>query len=492
MKKSLRRQLILLMISVVAGALLLIGLLNYAFLGRFYRQQKIQTIAGAYNVINRSIDTEDPDSFLENLTSISSQNNLEILITDAAFTPFCAIPAENKEMESRLFGYYTGLYRDEKQELYTSDRFRIQNSVTRSDLSYLELWGDLDDGNIVLIRTPMEAIRESVSLSNRFYAFGGILAILCTAILTWFLARRFTAPLRELTEISSSMTALNFNARYKVREKGGNEIDELGEHFNKMSDQLAGTITDLKNANLALQKDVEEKEAIDRMRVDFLNNVSHELKTPITLIGGYAEGLRDGIAEDPESRAEYLDVIIDESAKMDLLVRQLLSLSKLESGNEKPELAVFDLTQLIRESLRTMAVYEKQNGIRFLFKEEGPVPVWGDAYRIEEVLRNYLTNAVHYALHEKVVEIRVIKEEDLVTVSVFNTGDPIPEVDLPHIFEKFYRVDKSRSREYGGTGLGLSIVKAVMDAHGQTCGARNYDNGVAFYFTLEAADDRDH
>lgn len=161
----------------------------------------------------------------------------------------------------------------------------------------------------------------------------GILIITVSAVILWAVTKRITNPISELTVLSSRMKNLDFDAKYKCR--AGNEIDELGENFNKMSEELEKTISELKSVNNQLQKDIENKIRIDQQRQEFLNNVSHELKTPIALVQGYAEGLKENISDDPESREFYCDVIMDEAAKMNKLVKNLLTLNHLEEGRDE-------------------------------------------------------------------------------------------------------------------------------------------------------------
>ena len=253
-----------------------------------------------------------------------------------------------------------------------------------------------------------------------------------------------------------------------------------------MSDNLEHAVEDLKTANTKLQKDIEQKTQIDDMRKEFLSNVSHELKTPIALIQGYAEGLKDCINDDPESRDFYCDVIIDESGKMNTMVKQLLTLNQLEFGNDLVSMARFNLTELVNGVIQSAKVMIQQAQVRVEFEQEDPVWVWGDEFKIEEVVTNYLTNAIHHAEGEKIISVHCQERNGVVTTCVFNTGSPIPEDSLDKIWIKFYKVDKARTRAYGGSGIGLSIVKAIMDAHHQKCWAENQENGVAFYFTLES------
>ena len=222
------------------------------------------------------------------------------------------------------------------------------------------------------------------------------------------------------------------------------------------------------------------------MRQEFLANVSHELKTPIALIQGYAEGLQENINDDPESREFYCEVIVDEADKMNKMVKKLLSLNQLEFGNGQVHLEHFDLNSVIQSVVNASEILFRQQGVTLSFcPSEEPLMVWADEYMIEEVVNNYVSNALNHVKYDKKIEIKTIQQGDHICTSVFNTGDPIPEEDLEKIWTKFYKVDKARTREYGGNGIGLSIVKAVMDAHNQRYGVRNYDNGVEFWFELD-------
>ena len=221
------------------------------------------------------------------------------------------------------------------------------------------------------------------------------------------------------------------------------------------------------------------------MRQEFLSNVSHELKTPIALIQGYAEGLQDGIIDDPEDRKFYCDVIVDEADKMNRMVRRLLDLNQLEFGNERVEMSCFDITELIKGVVNANMLLADTDGITISFAQDEPVHVWGDEFKVEEVITNYLSNAMHYAAGAKQVRIYYEQRKKLLRVCVYNSGSNIPEEELDKIWIKFYKVDKARTREYGGSGIGLSIVKAIMNSMHQECGVYNVEDGVVFWMELE-------
>ena len=195
------------------------------------------------------------------------------------------------------------------------------------------------------------------------------------------------------------------------------------------------------------------------------------------------------VNDDPESREFYCEVIMDEADKMNRMVKKLLTLNQLEFGTNAITLERFDLTELIEGVLNASGILLEQQGILLTFSEKEPVYVWGDEFMVEEVFCNYLSNAIHYASGEKQIHVFYEKKESCVRVSVFNTGEQIPETDLDKIWTKFYKVDKARTREYGGNGIGLSIVKATMEVLHRECGVRNRENGVEFWFELDTGNE---
>ena len=221
-------------------------------------------------------------------------------------------------------------------------------------------------------------------------------------------------------------------------------------------------------------------------KLGILSNVTHELKTPIALIQGYAEGLKDNISDDPESSEYYCEVIMDEAMKMNNMVKKLLSLNQIESGNNAIEFNHFDIAAVIKSVVQSFDIVGQQKKVKFVFDDTKEWYVWADEYMMEEVITNYISNAVNHVKEPNRIEISIQMVRDgVIRVLVFNTGDNIPEEDLENIWSKFYKVDKARTREYGGNGIGLSIVKAIMDAHNQNYGVINKENGVEFWFECD-------
>ena len=496
-KYSINRQFAFIFIALMSGTILLCWFLNNIFLKEYYIKNKQSVLMDAYEKLNEAanqgtIDTEDFDLELQMLCG---RYNMDILVLDVDSK---MIKYTGNDPESARLQLWDNLFLQENQStpdgkrqetkktLVETDKYRIKivRDKRMNNNENIEMWGSLDNGNMFLIRTALESIRDSVSIANRFLAYVGIFAVLASGIIIWVISRKITKPILELADISEKMTHLDFDAHYSGNTK--NEIALLGENFNKMSEALEQTISELKTANNELTNDIQKKEKIEEMRTEFISNVSHELKTPIALIQGYAEGLQEGISDDEESRNFYCSVICDEAAKMNTMVKKLLTLNELEFGSETVAMERFDLITLVKNCVQSSQILLEQNNICVNIQEPSEtLSVWGDEFKIEEVVTNYLTNAINHCDEHKKVEITFEINDGKVRTSVFNSGIPIPEDSIEHIWEKFYKVDKARTRAYGGSGVGLSIVKAIMDSMNQKFGVTNFDNGVMFWFELE-------
>mgnify|MGYP000917592025 CR=1 FL=1 len=521
-KHSIKKQFAGIFIGLMAGTILLCWFINSTLLESYYIQNKQKALQSAYERINAASTDGNltSEKFDIELQKICGRYNISMVVMDAdaqavkassndykmltkqlldnlfsSFGPGAVMDEEKKERtqeeELGLYhgedgpGFFQGLWQ-ESAVIEQAENYVVKNAMDpRTQTEYLEMWGVLDNGNLFLLRTPKEGIRDSVRIANRFLAYVGIFAAVASGIIIWFVSRKITEPILELADISARMTDLDFEVKYTG--SGHNEIAMLGEHINQLSEALERTISELKTANNELTSDLARKTEMDEMRKEFLSNVSHELKTPIALIQGYAEGLREGINEDEESRNFYCDVIMDEAAKMNTMVKKLMTLNQLESGNDVVSMERFNVTELIRSCVQSGELLAKQNGIIVRMEETPDIYVWADEFKTEEVFINYFSNAVNHCLGEKTIHVKLTAQDQKVRISVFNTGMPIPEECIPHLWEKFYKVDKARTREYGGSGVGLSIVKAIMDSMNQHFGVCNYENGVEFWFELETS-----
>lgn len=491
MKKSIKIRLAVTYIGIMCLSLAVMLLVNSLFLEKFYLRKKTESLKKVYNTMNDTSDTRYYSSLAddEKFKQYCDENNLSMIVVEDVTSRILFAYAKNSErLYSEIqFGVLDDFVRGKREILEATDNYIVEKKTDDvKAMDSVNMVGVLDNGNGFLITTPAQSLKDSALISNVFYLYIGLFTIFISSVVIWFISRHITRPLQQLSELSKEMANLNFDAKYTSTSE--DEIGVLGNNLNRMSGELEKTISELRTANNELQKDIEKKEQTDEMRKEFLSNVSHELKTPIALIQGYAEGLQECINDDQESREFYCDVIIDEAAKMNNMVKKLLSLNQLEFGNDTVNMERFDLTELVKGVVQSAQLLASQKEAEIRFLQEEPISVWGDEFKIEEVVTNYVSNALNHVDFEKKIEIKAVKRGDVVRLSVFNTGARIPEEDLDKIWIKFYKVDKARTREYGGSGIGLSIVKAIMDSMNQKCGVINYENGVEFWFELACGD----
>ncbi|CUX45059.1 sensor histidine kinase [Clostridium sp. C105KSO13] len=487
MTHSIRRQMMVVFVGLIVFILVLIFAANSGFLEEYYILHKQADLTGTYTVINKAVTNEsiDTGSVVEKLTHQTERANISAVVmrTDGTVI-FSTVKDKDSPLYLKLLAYMFDKNKDTGKILQSTESYQIYKTRDfMTQIDYLEMWGALSDTTIFVMRSPLESIRESADLANKFLVYMGMFAIILGSILVSYFSRKITDPIKELVGLSQRMTNLDFEARYTSG--GDNEIGVLGRNFNAMSTRLERTISELKGVNNQLQADIEEKEKLENMRNEFLGNVSHELKTPIALIQGYAEGLKEGVSDDPESREFYCDVIMDEANKMNQMVRNLLTLNQLEFGAHDLEFERFDVVGMIQGVITSCEILIQQAEASVDFIADEKVYVWADEFKTEQVIRNYLTNAIHHVENEKRIEIRVISKMETVRVTVFNSGKSIPKEDLGKLWDKFYKVDKAHTREYGGNGIGLSIVKAIMDSFHQQYGVNNFENGVEFWFELD-------
>ena len=492
--KSVRVKLFFTLSVIVVLIIALLIVMNSIVLETFYTVSKISAVKKEYNIINHLYNTEDP-SVLTQIRRDALANNFDILVEDENYM-FLFSTNENFtrmiEQNSNITDHLKVIQRNKQQILYSDDNMTIKKIITNG-LNCILLSGDLDNGFKLYIQIPISAIEESVRISNNLLLIIGMIAIVIAGIAASFVSRKFTKPILELNAIANKMSKLDFSQRYELTESE-DEINELGNSINIMSEKLEKTIGQLRSSNLALERDIEEKSKIDEMRKQFISDVSHELKTPIALIQGYAEGLIENVNVDDESRKYYAEVILDESNKMDKLVRQLLELMKLEYGKREFNNAEFNICELIQEVIRKCNVMIQEKKIsKVKFDADKPIMVFADEFYIEQAFTNYLTNAIKHVKEvdgEKYIEIKIKENADKnnVRISVFNTGDNLSDEDLERIWKRFYKVDESRNRSDGGTGIGLALVKAIMNNYNSKYGAINKKNGIEFYFDIQTID----
>ena len=488
--KSVRVKLFITLSVVILIIISFLILVNNFVFGRFYLYSKRQTLKSVYKTVNEYYNNAQSGDLESELEQIAIQNNFDILIRNeqnvnvyTSNDDFFSTFGQMNEMTSR---FDTGA----GEMIEKSDNYVIKKiKDNKNGITYVLLASTLDNGYLLYIRIPITSIQESVKISNKFLYLMAGFAILLAAIIVSYVSRKFTDPILELNAIAKKMANLDFSHKYKLT-GADDEINNLGKSINLMSDKLEKTIKQLRSTNIELEKDIEEKSQIDEMRKSFISDVSHELKTPIALIQGYSEGLLENVNSDEESRKFYAEVILDETNKMDKLVKQLLELMKLEYGKREFNDTEFNIVELEKEVVRKSKVMLEERNVEVEFETEDEINVTADDFYIEQVISNYLTNAIKHVKEvdgKKIIRItnKINKKNNKVRISVFNTGDNIAEENINRIWNRFYKIDESRNRNDGGTGIGLSFVKAIMNNYKNDYGVINKEDGVEFYFELE-------
>ena len=491
MSNKINRQIVGLIVLIILGSLVVVSILSSCFLGDYYIFEKRKDMAVLYNTISDKCDKGVlyGQDYEAEIAALFDGFSVNCVVTGASGEPLISSNTNSEILLNQL--NYSMFSNDESVHVINkNDEYEIFTQVyPGSSDDYLILMGLLPDGNIIFIRATLSAMEHTSSITNKFFIHMVFIAIILTTILSHFVIARFTRPLFNIIDITKRIANFDFEAKYKPQAIY-NEMDDLGEHVNEMSTTLKRAISQLRTANESLKHDLEVREETENMRKEFVSNVSHELKTPIALIQGYAEGLQEGIMDDESSRQIYLDIIIDEANKMNRLVREMLILNQLEAGQMNMDMVDFDVTEMIDSVVDSNKINFEAQNISYSFINKEPCMVHADEFLVEQVITNFISNAIHYVLNENIINVRYdFVKKGKVRISVFNSGNNIAKKDIKHIWEKFYKADKARSREYGGSGIGLSVVKATMELMHEKFGVENLPNGVEFWFELTLVKD---
>lgn len=436
--------------------------------------------------IGEDINNCSPGSitYLFDLNSIAVNNNIDFeIVNSEQFVSYSSITSEIQSGESlNPQSEFSTMLETDKYSIYIdSEDFEIRQKPATNAYYYI-LSYPLQTGETAYIYSEVADVENIVYVAGRVFTFISILTLILFTLIFYLLVAKFTRPLVEMNDITKDMAALNFER--KCKNYGSDEIGELGTSINTLSDTLDATLLDLKDKNEQLEKDIEKQQALDNARKSFIDNVSHELKTPIAIISGYAEGVCEGISNDPEVIKEYCKIINDESKKMNTLVLELLELSKLENRVQPFMPEYFSIGQLISSLINHLKLQFEQKSITVKNSVPDELRCCGQIDKIEIVLKNYITNAISHCNGEKIIEINYADNGDCYEISVFNTGEHIGESDIKEIWDSFFRADKSHARSENRFGLGLSIVKSIMEKHSCKYAVKNIKNGVMFTFEI--------
>lgn len=364
----------------------------------------------------------------------------------------------------------------------TDNSFRLcQDTTAQRNTVYLEGTWKTESGLTIKIYKVKTVVDISTRIAVIFISVIAMLVLAVAFTLITIYIHQLTKPLREMSIITKNMSKLDFSK--KCEPNNITELSVLSDSINEMSTSLENALVDLRQKNKKLQDDIEQEKTIDNLRKVFISGVSHELKTPIAIIQGYADGLQVFLETDHDMAVKYCDTIISETERMNNLVMKLLEIIKYESGEYNMLFENFNLRETIDSWFMRNEELLKEKGITAINEIDPEFIAYGDTFIIPTVVNNYISNAVSHVKAPMI--IRASAKEisgDRYRVSIFNTGDPIEQKDIEQIWNSFYRADKAMSRSQGRFGLGLAIVAAIQKLHGQDYGVINHNDGVEFWF----------
>lgn len=468
MKRSIKINLFILFAILMTILIAATILLNVFFLEKYYVIKNKESLSKiATNVIN---EMQTNSNFLGYIENLDRSEGVSIAVADRNYEIRYSSYAEKKNVKPRLPREQEELIVNKASNISRNPIYTTITKEGQTKLIYITL---LESEEYVILTKSMKGIKESVAISNQFYCIVGVFMLIIGSIVMFRFAGKVTKPIIEISEIAKDISDLRFDRKIEVY--SSDEIGVLAQSINSVSDKLRVSIDELKN-------DIEFQKTLSR-------NMSHELKTPIGVIKGYAEGLVFGVAEDAKMREQYIDVIIAECDRMDGLVTEMLELSKLEAENYHLENVVeFDLKYLLSSIEQRFAMQIEEAKIRMVIECEQKIRIHANYTLMERALSNLVSNAIKYNDDNRYILIKAQNLTQMVQITIYNTCLPLKEKELNKLFDTFYKSDKARTRGGGGHGLGLSIVKSIVLLHGGSIHAKSVHDGIEFEIQLPMTD----
>lgn len=486
-KFGLKYILILTVGCILALNFLLVALFGKLFIGKIYLMKTQQQLIDAFDAVD-STNEVNSASLME-----VERKNIQIIIispdTSEELYNTRASSQQEDFSQNLVTQIQEGLANAPGEHFYLSEREIRFKTTSGTDLLLgrnITLDGILSSGNYIEVSASYEPIVTSAAIALSFTLFTGLATLLLGLILISKIAGIITTPVEQMNVVAKRISEFDFSSQCEVTMD--NEISDLAKSINKISTDMQKYISELKQANQNLIQDISKREQLEQARKNLISNISHDLKTPISIISGYAEGLKVGMARTDQQKSEYCDVICDEADRMLQLIAKFLELNRLESGVIKLDMEEFDVTEVLDSLIQMFSINTSKRGVTIEKNYVHGATVFSDCVSVEQILTNYIQNAIQFVDDGGIIRISVAKNTNSWSISVFNTGSHISDEDLSHIWESFYKSDRSRQRQNGESGLGLAIVRGNMQLLGMPYGAENLPDGVEFYITLPMPD----
>lgn len=465
--KGIRSKLWTGMMLLVILMLLLLWLFQIVFLEQFYKGIQLNRIIDRSEVLTMALAESDglaiDFEMLEKLETFAFKNNLNLEVVDQRGGSIIQITSGSEQQSP------AGFRKSIRELASRSLKGEIVNTVIEHPRFKNQFWvlampimNDTIKGSLIL-SGPIEPVEETASILKQQLVYITGILLVAAFVLAFVISRHFSKPLFEISKAAKAMSKGDFSVRIKT-----NRNDEIG--------QLANDINEM---GKSLGK-------VDELRKELVANISHELRTPLSLIKGYAETIKDVTGENPEKRQKQLGIIIDESDRLAVLIRDVLDLSQLESGVVPMEARCFDLTSKVHGISQRFKDVAGDKGIVILTDIESETMVYSDESKIEQILYNLIGNALIHSKTSPEIMIKATQEDHHIKVEIIDSGIGIPEEELSYIWDRFYKSADSKSGQTQGTGLGLAIVRRIFEAQGIRYGVESRPGkGTTFWFELK-------
>lgn len=411
------------------------------------------------NELVEQIMNIDGNNIIESMDDITLDNNICLEYMDYYGNQYYY----NNKISSCLLGRNKIIDKELIKFKQSGEETSFEKILNPINNSVSLLYGIKKGNGYIFLFTSLEDIGTTTSLIKNQLIYVTLLAILFSIVIAMFLSRRIAKPISDMTKNAKKLAEGNYNVQFTTT--GIREIDELANTLNYLEQEVSKT---------------------DEYRRDLMANVSHDLKTPLTMIKAYAEMIRDITLDNKEKTKENLNVIIDETDRLNILVNDILELSKLQNNQETLNIESFDIVELISDILKRYQIIKETENYNLILESPESIIVKADKKRISQVIYNLINNAINYTGDDLTVTIRITESSKDCKVEIIDTGKGIDEKDLPNIWNRYYKKEKNHKRNVVGTGLGLSIVKNILEQHNFKYGVSSVkDKGTTFYFQIK-------
>ena len=457
-KSNLRTKIWMYLIIFSASILLFLWLFQIIFLKTYYKEFRLNKLE---NSVKKVLNSFHDSNYEDLLDDISLEDEICIEVVNNNMTKYLSV-IYNKGCMGAETSIENSYYKKDfinsnlSKKVYTLINPRFKNKTIIYGIK-------LDDSNYAFVSASLEPIDTTITVLKNQFIYVSMLVIILSLIVSYFVSRKISSGVIKINREAKKLSKGNFDVKFDT-DQPIFELSELAETLEYTKDELSKT---------------------ENLRRELLANVSHDLKTPLTMIKAYAEMVRDVTYKDDTKRTKDLNIIIEETDRLNVLVNDILELSKIQSGTQKLTIEQFDLEKFVKNIIKRYDIMTENKKYKFKVSINKNIIVSADPKRIEQVMYNLINNAINYTGDDKKIIINALELENTVRIEVKDTGKGIDKEELENIWDKYYKIDKTHSREQVGSGVGLSIVKNILINHNCNYGVESIKgNGTTFYFEL--------